>query len=78
MPDRIFKRQLCVGSLTKTSLPFSVASPWLDSFLFTDLKRLQVYVLRKCDDARNGEWWLIRKESGSVGFVPATYLAPLE
>uniref|UniRef100_A0A0N5AUV9 SH3 domain-containing protein n=1 Tax=Syphacia muris TaxID=451379 RepID=A0A0N5AUV9_9BILA len=34
----------------------------------------KVCVLKNYDDANNEEWWLVRKECGGVGYVPASYL----
>lgn len=35
-------------------------------------------VLRHSDSSGNPEWWLIRSNAGSTGFVPESYLSPVD
>lgn len=35
-------------------------------------------VLRHTDSSGNPEWWLIRSNAGSTGFVPESYLSPVD
>ncbi|VDD93897.1 unnamed protein product [Enterobius vermicularis] len=62
-----------------------VFEPWKAEFDYSGSLDCQVslsagetvYVLKKFDDANNEEWWLVRKKSGTVGYVPAAYLTSI-